>query len=326
MATQSKNGGENRGGVEIGLNAAIVALDDNEPMIITVADEDHRSPVSLPFGQFNPLLHRTMEMGVREFVRQQTGITVGYIEQLYTFGDRGRAAAVLEADEMHVVSIGYLALTRMSDEEPLGAFWRRWYSVFPWEDWRQGAPEIIEREILPRLKQWTLLFEAGMLRRSAIDRLNICFGIGGAHWDEEKVLDRYELLYEAGLMPEAKRDGRVAAEVWADLPVLGVAFLYDHRRILATAMSRMRAKIKYRPVIFDLMPQSFTLFDLQRSVEAISGNLLHKQNFRRLVEKGGLVEATGEMTSDTGGRPAKIFRFRKEVLLERRTAGVRVRG
>lgn len=101
--------------------------------------------------------------------------------------------------------------------------------------------------------------------------------------------------------------------------------MVDHRRILATAMSRMRAKIKYRPVIFDLMPANFTLLQLQRSVEGISGGVLHKQNFRRLVEGAGLVVATGKLSSEMGGRPAKLFRFRPEVLLERRTAGVRVR-
>jgi hypothetical protein len=64
---------------------------------------------------------------------------------------------------------------------------------------------------------------------------------------------------------------------------------FDHRRILATAMGRLRAKLKYRPVIFELMPPCFTLTELQRTVEAISGRRLHKQNFRRLVETGALV-------------------------------------
>src|SRR3974377_1346426 len=67
----------------------------------------------------------------------------------------------------------------------------------------------------------------------------------------------------------------------------------DHRRVLATAIGRLRGKIKYRPVVFELMPPSFTLLQLQRTVEALSGVRLHKQNFRRLVEHQGLVEETG---------------------------------
>jgi hypothetical protein len=97
----------------------------------------------------------------------------------------------------------------------------------------------------------------------------------------------------------------------------------DHRRILATAIARLRAKLKYRPVIFELMNPEFTLTSLQNTAEAISGRPLHKQNFRRLVENGALVEPTGESTSATGGRPAALFRFRREVLQERPSPGLR---
>jgi len=97
----------------------------------------------------------------------------------------------------------------------------------------------------------------------------------------------------------------------------GDAMLADHRRILATAISRLRGKIKYRPVIFELMPPSFTLSQLQGTVEGLAGIRLHKPNFRRLVANQGLVEETGEQVSDTHGRPARLVRFRREVMLER---------
>src|SRR5262249_47833083 len=100
----------------------------------------------------------------------------------------------------------------------------------------------------------------------------------------------------------------------------------DHRRILATAIARLRAKLKYRPVIFELMPPEFTLTELQTTVEAISGRHLHKQNFRRLVETGAMVEPTGETSTATGGRPAALFRFRREVVQERPAPGLRVGG
>ena len=96
----------------------------------------------------------------------------------------------------------------------------------------------------------------------------------------------------------------------------------DHRRILATAIGRLRAKIKYRPVVFELMPPSFTFLQLQRIVEALSGVRLHKQNFRRLVEQQGLVEETGGIIAETGGRPARLVRFRREVVLERPAPGI----
>lgn len=153
--------------------------------------------------------------------------------------------------------------------------------------------------------------------------VRMCFGTDGGTWDEEKVLERYELLYEAGLAAEAERDGRLTLDA-GRMPV-GAAMQYDHRRILATAIGRIRGKIKYRPVIFELLPDEFTLYELQQTVEAILGPHLHKQNFRRLVETGGLVEPTGGVKAATGGRPAKLYRFRRDVLLERPSPGVRVK-
>jgi hypothetical protein len=84
--------------------------------------------------------------------------------------------------------------------------------------------------------------------------------------------------------------------------------------------------VKHRPVVFELMPDDFTLFELQRTVEALLGPHLHKQNFRRLVESGGLVEPTGAHRLRTGGRPARLNRFRRDVLWERVAPGVRVKA
>jgi len=318
------------GQVEIGLNAAIVAVRENEPLILVVPPEAGQGGDAdqLPFGPFSPLEHRTFEIGLRAWVSAQTGVGLGYVEQLYTFGDRGRHAQPDDTSP-HMVSIGYLALTRVADANERAGMWRSWYTYFPWEDWRGSAPEIIAAEIEPRLRHWASQpapVSAPVRPLSRVERIGLCFGLDGVAWDEEKVLERFELLYEAGLVEEARRDGREAALVWTDLPRLGRTMRFDHRRVLATAISRLRAKIKYRPVVFELLPADFTLFELQRAVEAILGPHLHKQNFRRLVENGGLVEPTGEVRTRTGGRPAKLFRFRREVLMERPAAGVRVKS
>lgn len=315
--------------VGIGLNAAIVAVSENEPVALVVRSEEDAigATDALPFGPFNPKEHRTLESGLRAWVRDQTGLDLGYAEQLYTFADRGRHDELGDVAP-HIVSIGYLALTQAVGHHGLtDGVWRSWYQCFPWEDWRRGRPEIIAREIEPRLKAWADKPAANASAQRPIprqDRVRICFGLDGMPWDEEKVLERFELLYEAGLADEALRDGRSAAREWTERPKLGMPMQSDHRRILATAISRTRAKIKYRPVVFELMPDDFTLYELQKAVEAILGPHLHKQNFRRLVEGAGLVEPTGEVKTRTGGRPAKLFRFRRDVLLERPAPGVRV--
>jgi len=142
------------------------------------------------------------------------------------------------------------------------------------------------------------------------DRLRVAFGANGGRWDDERVLERLDILEEANATP-----------------ILGARGLrVDHARVLATALGRLRSKVKSRPVVFELLPSEFTLFELQRTVEAILGPHLHKQNFRRLVEGMGLVEPTGEVRTRTGGRPARLFRFRREVMLERPTTGVSVRA
>jgi len=316
--------------VEVGLSAAIIAVRDDEPEVLTVRSEQGpRMPFdALPSGPFSPVDHRTLESGLRSWVSEQTGLDLGYVEQLYTFGDRGRQA-LPDDSSPHVVSIGYLALTRPDPDNDIGpARWRSWYDFFPWEDWRNGKPALLSEVLEPKLLEWAAQpVASGTHVRPAErqERLRIMFGMDGGAWDEEKVLERYELLYETGLAEEAHRDGGPAARDWNPLPKLGVSMHLDHRRILATSIGRTRAKIKYRPVIFELMPDDFTLFDLQKTVEAILGPHLHKQNFRRLVESAGLVETTGEVRVKTGGRPAKLYRFRREVLLERPAPGVRVK-
>jgi hypothetical protein len=220
-----------------------------------------------------------------------------------------------------VVSVGYLALTRPGEPQAPDTRWRSWYQYFPWEDWRREAPAVIDRVILPALRKFVKAASSPAAAEQRRDRMRLCFGDGGMAWDEEKVLERYELLYEAGLVHEAVRDaGRKAAAA----PELGSPMLFDHRRILATAIARLRGKMKYRPVVFELMAASFTLLELQHTVEALSGVRLHKQNFRRLVADQGLVEGTGKFSTQGRGRPAELFRFRREVLRERPAPGVRL--
>jgi hypothetical protein len=304
--------------ISIGLSAAIVSVEGEMPSVLVIPHKDEAD--ALPFGPFDPAHHRTLESGLREWVGEQTHFDLGYTEQLYTFGDRGRHLPVsgLHATAARVVSVGYLALTRHTRGDTPQSEWRGWYGYFPWEDWRGGKPGMIDSLILPALRKFAKSGDAA-LSEARRTRIRLCFG-DGLPWDEEKVLERYELLYEAGLVEEYFRDGRTSGQAAA----LGTPMLYDHRRILATAIARLRGKLKYRPVVFELMAPSFTLLELQRTVEALAGLRLHKQNFRRLVAEQGLVEGTGKFSSPARGRPAELFRFRREVLRERPAPGLRL--
>ena len=308
--------------VVIELSAAIVAVADEAPQILLVRAPSEAGGLSmgLPCGPFDPNGHRTFEEGLRSWVSEQTDLHLGYVEQLYTFGDRFRDPSE-RAGGPRPVSVGYVALVRQIEiKNAAEAVWADWYRYFPWEDWREGPPAVLDGLISPQLNQWINAADTKLDKQRRRERVNLAFGFGGTAWDNERVLDRYELLYEAGVVIEATLDrGKPSGEART-----GAALTKDHRRILATAMGRLRAKIKYRPVIFELMAPTFTLFQLQRAVEALSGGRLHKQNFRRLVAHEGLVEATGHISPQTGGRPAELFRFRREVVHERAAPGVRV--
>jgi hypothetical protein len=286
----------------IELTAVIAAVTGEEPRVLTLADGR-----ALPSGPLEAT-HRTLQAGLRSWVERQTHHPLGYIEQLYTFADRDRTQS-----GGRVISICYLGLTREA-EAPAGeeGSWQNWYRYFPWDDWRAGPPPGLDA-LRRRLAQWAKTAPDAATRRERQQRIAVAFG-NDESWNEELVLQRYELLYEAGLVAEA---GAAAG-----LP--GQSMILDHRRILATGIARLRAKIKYRPVVFELMAESFTLLQLQRAVEALAGRRLHKQNFRRLIDQQGLVEETGAIATATGGRPAKLFRFRRDVLLERAVAGTKL--
>ncbi|CAB3648537.1 MAG: hypothetical protein J0I68_21740 [Achromobacter sp.] len=290
------------------LVAVLVAVTHGEPRVLTTDDAR-----ALPAGPFE-LSHRSLQAGLRAWVETQTHHPLGYVEQLYTFADGDRS----DESGARVMSVSYLGLTREAGETGVAQVgWQDWYRYFPWEDRRAGTPALVDEVIVPRLQAWCDDTDDGAARQRRRQRAAITFGLDGAAWNEDMVLQRYELLFEAGLVPEAARRHPDAAAA----PLPGEPMRHDHRRILATGIARLRAKIKYRPVVFELMPAQFTLLQLQLAVEALAGRGLHKQNFRRLIEQQALVEETGEMATGTAGRPAKLFRFRRDVLLERAIAG-----
>jgi hypothetical protein len=302
--------------ITVGLNAVIVSVRDDAPRVLTVGDES--GPPRLPSGALDPERDRTLELGLRGWVRRQTGRKLGYVEQLYTFGDEGRDPRE-RAGGPRMLSVAYLALTQDLPAEAAGGRWMGCYGFLPWEDWRNERPAVLAA-IDQALQAWSRRAGSREERDRRLERTEICFGLGGAGWDGYRVLERYELLYEAGLTAESWSDrGEQPPE---GMRLFGRPMAHDHRRILATGLARLRGKLRYRPLVFELVEEQFTLAQLQRVVEALAGLRLHTQNFRRLVDRGGLVEKTGRIDTHTGGRPAELFRFRREVLRERRAPGV----
>jgi hypothetical protein len=312
--------------IHLDLTAVIVAVFEGSVNVMTVDGNQ------LPLGSFQPEKHRTLELALRSWVREQTGMELGYVEQLYTFGNRHRDP-VFALGRNHQITVGYLAL--VPNTVAVGverASWVPWYTFLPWEDHREGRPAVLDNYLLPQLYEWSNSAESEQRRQARLERIVTAFGSERVSWDNERTIFRYELLYEAGIVEESIRDWWAYPPQERDqlpisrlnmpthftpIPELGKAMRQDHRRILASSIGRLRGKLKYRPVVFELLPESFTLLELQRVVEALIGSKMHKQNFRRWIQGTGLVEPLGSKINKGTGRPAKVYRFRRSILAER---------
>lgn len=287
----------------VSLNAVVISVDGTTPRLLTVQYGPGAPAVEgLPVAYLGEEGDRTLEKAVRRLVGVDIGLPVRYFEQLYTFGDLDRVPGGRE------LAVAYLALARHQEVGgELRARWHDIYQLFPWEDWRGGRPGVLDEVVVRAIEAWAGAAPPAELATRR-ERADVTFATGQALWDPVRALDRYELLYEVGLAQH-----------------LGAPLALDHRRIAAAALERLRGKLAYRPVVFEVLPESFTLSHLQQVVEAFAGQVLHKQNFRRLVSMANLVEPTGEVDQRTGGRPAELYRFRRDVLRERPAPGLGLR-
>ena len=107
----------------------------------------------------------------------------------------------------------------------------------------------------------------------------------------------------------AATDAREAA--WFSVhDVPGLAF--DHADILAVAHERLRGKVTYRPIGFELLPRKFTLSQLQKLYETILERELDKRNFRKKIQKMDILEDLDEVQQDVAHRAARLFSFHRE--------------
>jgi 8-oxo-dGTP diphosphatase len=121
------------------------------------------------------------------------------------------------------------------------------------------------------------------------------------------------LVPESALPPIRAGDDAAEARWWSmyDLPSLA----FDHLDILDYALTRLRYKLEYTAVGFELLPVEFTLSELQSAYETILGETLDRGNFRKKLRRAEVVEATQRFQT-TGGRPARLYRFRDDAVAE----------
>ena len=119
----------------------------------------------------------------------------------------------------------------------------------------------------------------------------------------------YALVNLTGHAVQASTDARNAA--WfpvGDLPKLA----FDHQKLFDVALTRLRGKVRYQPIGFELLPEKFTLRQLQHLYEIILDRPLDKRNFRKKVLGMGILKETNEIETDVAHRAAQLYRFHKQ--------------
>ena len=93
-----------------------------------------------------------------------------------------------------------------------------------------------------------------------------------------------------------------------DLPTLA----FDHKKILKMAHERLRGKVRYQPIGFELLPQKFALRQLQQLYEIVLDRELDKRNFRKKILSMGILKELDEVEADVAHRAARLYRFDKK--------------
>jgi 8-oxo-dGTP diphosphatase len=169
-----------------------------------------------------------------------------------------------------------------------------------------GMDESLEEAALRELEE-----ETGV-RDVYLEQL-YTFGDPGRDPRGRTVTVAYFALVPAPTIRPRAGDDAAEARWWPmyDLPPLA----FDHADILAYALQRLRYKLEYTTVGFELLPEPFTLSELQAAYEVILGEDLDKRNFRRKVLSAAILEETGAYRTGEG-RPAKLYRYRENAVAE----------
>lgn len=214
-------------------------------------------------------IHESLEEAAIRELKSETNVDDVYLEQLYTWGD------VKRDPRTRVISASYLSLVDSSNlrvQAGEDASDAKWFSV---------QDRVLEEKI-------TTTDHGKVLERIIeVELVNV----------NEQI--------RASVRITTKVEGRILKVSREIINHGGIAF--DHVAIIHYGLDRLRNKIEYTDIAFSLMPELFTLTELQQVYEIILGKELLKANFRRKIAH--MVIETNEVQGDAGHRPSKLFRF-----------------
>ena len=237
-------------------------------LMIKRADHPCIGQWALPGGFVN--IDESLDEAAKRELKEETNIDNIYMEQLYTWGDvdRDRRTRIISTSYLSLVDCSTLDIKADDDADDA-----RWFTV-TCKMYNEQKTMTEKGYTLEKMIKLTLSNDEESL--SAIIKI--------VQTIEGKVTKIYREIVESN----------------------GIAF--DHAKIIEYAIERLRTKIEYTDIAFNLMPELFTLTELQQVYEIILDTELLKANFRRKVKD--MVIETNQFTKDAGHRPSKLFKFK----------------
>lgn len=186
---------------------------------------------------------------------------------------------------------------------------KRKYPPFK-DSWAIPGGFILEGESLEEAVKRELLEETG-IKVNYLEQL-YTFGEPGRDPRQRIISIAYFALVKSSQFRQLKASTDAEDAQWfsiGKLPLLA----FDHKQILQTAIERVRAKIRYQPIGFELLDKKFPFADLEKLYTALLDREIDRRNFTKKILSLGLLEDTGELASAIGaGRPSKIYQFNKK--------------
>lgn len=210
----------------------------------------------------------TTEQAASRELEEETGVKNVYLEQLYTFSEPDRDP------RMRVMSCSYMALVdfeKINVKAGDDASKAEWFDI----SYRQISSEL-SSDGTKQTSHYELILKQNENTLSAVIEKSRTISAGCSS-DSYRIIENH-----------------------------GIAF--DHARIIAYAMERLRGKIQYTDIALNLMPELFTLTELQKVYETILGKELLKPSFRRKIFAENIIEPTDEYCRSHGHRPPRLFR------------------
>ncbi|WP_145415021.1 NrtR DNA-binding winged helix domain-containing protein [Paenibacillus xylanexedens] len=217
-------------------------------------------------------MDESLEDAARRELQTETGLDDIYLEQLYTWGDVGRDPRT------RVISCSYMALVDSSELELQAG-----------DDASDASWFRVEQKLIEEKRH---IHERGRVTERRL----------------QLILSNETEQLSAVVETKEQIEGRARNSKLSIVHVQGIAF--DHAQIIHYALERLRSKIEYTDIAFNLMPEKFTLTALQKVYEIISGKKLLAAAFRRKMTDW--VIETGEYASSAGHRPSRLYRLNPE--------------